>query len=131
MTDSEMARAAHIPLVADEAWLFKTLTPTVDPAGTAVYRLDNFSFFSPLDARFAAITQEWARKAGVSYDSAFWSWQMFGYVTWTPALDTASYPQLSSLSDLAAIQAMVAGEVRPGHAWATPPPPCPSPSHGF
>ena len=118
VTDSEMAQAAHIPLVADEVWLFKTLTPTGDPTGTAVYRLDNFSFFSPLDARFAAITQEWARKAGVSYDSAFWSFQMFGYVTWTPALDTASYQQLSSTSDLAAIQAMVAGDITPaGHAW--------------
>jgi hypothetical protein len=122
VTDSEMAQAAHIPLVADEVWLFKTLTPTGDPTGTAVYRLDNFSFFSPLDTRFASITQEWARKAGVSYDSAFWSWQMFGYVTWTPALDTASYPQLSSISDLAAIEAMVAADVTPaGHAWASAP----------
>jgi hypothetical protein len=120
VTDSEMAHAAHIPLVADEAWLFKTLTPSGDPTSTTVYRLDNFSFFSPLDTRFAAITQEWARKAGVSFDSAFWSWQMFGYANWTPALDTASYPQLSSASDLAAIQAMVAGDVTPaGDAWAS------------
>jgi hypothetical protein len=122
ITDSEMARAAHIPLVADEAWLFKTLTPSGDPTSTAVYRLDNFSFFSPLDTRFATITQEWARKASVFFDSAFWSWQMFGYANWTPALDTASYPQLSSASDLAAIQAMVAGNVTPaGHAWASAP----------
>lgn len=120
ITDSEMAHAAHVPLVADEAWLFKTLTPSGDPTGTAVYRLDNFSFFSPLDTRFATITQEWARKAGVSFDSAFWSWQMFGYATWTPALDTASYQHLSSTSDLAAIQAMVAGDVTPaGDAWAS------------
>ncbi len=122
VTDSEMAHAAHVPLVADEAWLFKTLTPTGDPTSTTVYRLDNFSFFSPLDTRFAAITQEWARKAGVSYDSAFWSWQMFGYAPWTPALDAASYPQLSTTSDLAAIQAMMAGDVTPaGHAWASAP----------
>jgi hypothetical protein len=122
VADSEMAHAAHIPLVADEAWLFKTIAPSGDPTSTAVYRLDNFSFFSPLDTRFAAITQEWARKAGASFDSAFWSWQMFSYVTWTPALDTASYPQLSSTSDLAAIQAMVAGDVTPaGHAWASAP----------
>ena len=118
VADSEMAHAAHIPLVADEAWLFKTLAPKGEFTSTAVYRLDNFSFFSPVDTRFAAITQEWARKAGVSYDSAFWSFQMFGYVTWTPALDTASYPQLSFTSDLAAIQAMVAGDITPaGHAW--------------
>jgi hypothetical protein len=122
VTDSEMAHAAHVPLVADEAWLFKTLTPTGDPTSTAVYSLDNFSFFSPLDTRFATITQEWARKAGVSYDSAFWSWQMFGYATWTPALDTASYQQLSTTSDLAGIQAMVAGDVTPaGRAWAATP----------
>ncbi len=122
VADSEMARVAHIPLVADEAWLFKTIAPTGDPTSTTVYRLDNFSFFSPLDTRFATITQEWARKAGVSFDSAFWSWQLFGYSTWTPALDTASYAQLSSTSDLAALQAMVAGEVTPvGHAWASAP----------
>jgi hypothetical protein len=123
VTDSEMAHSAHKALVADEAWLFKTLTPTGDPTSTATYQVDNFSFFSPLEARFASITQEWARKAGASYDSAFWwSWQMFGYAIWTPTLDTASYAQLSSTSDLAAIQAMGAGDVTPaGHAWASGP----------
>jgi len=104
--------------MADEVWLYKDISPTGAPAGTSVSDLNNFSFFAPLDARFAAITQQWATKAGAVYDSAFWSWLLFGYATWTPALDVAGYDQLSLTADTDAIEAMTAGKITSfGRAW--------------
>ena len=111
ITDTALAKAAHKPVMADEVWLYKDISPTGNPTGTAVSELNDFSFFAPLDARFATITQQWATKAGAVYDSAFWSWQLFGYATWTPTLDSASYDKLSVVADIDAIEAMVAGQV--------------------
>jgi hypothetical protein len=97
------------------------ISPPGDPS-TVVLSLDNFSFFSPLDILFANIAQERARKASESYNSAFWFWEMFGYATWTPGLDTANDPQLSSTSDIAGIQAMATGDVAlAGDAWDSQP----------
>lgn len=109
--DTALANAAHKPVMADEVWLYKEISPTGTPTGTSVSDLNNFSFFAPLDARFASITQQWAAKAGAVYDSAFWSWQLFGYVSWTPVLDVASYGQLSLVADTDAIEAMMAGRI--------------------
>ena len=118
VTDTRLANAAHKPLMADEVWLYKDISPTGNPTGTAVSDLNNFSFFAPLDARFATITQQWATKAGAVYDSAFWSWQLFGCATRTPTLDRASYDQLSLMTDTDAIEAMVAAQVTSfGQDW--------------
>jgi hypothetical protein len=118
IADTALAKAANKPVMADEVWLYKDIAPTGGPAGTSVSDLNNFSFFAPLDARFASITQQWATKAGAVYDSAFWSWQLFGYSTWTPALDAASYSQLSLVADTDAIEAMTAGKITSfGRAW--------------
>lgn len=94
-----VARRAGKPLVADEVWLYKSAEPGIAGGASAleqVFRQDMFSFWEPLDARFLATTATWARKAGAVYVSAFWSWQFLTYMTWTPALDLAPYPQLTS-----------------------------------
>jgi hypothetical protein len=118
ITDTALAKEAHKPVMADEVWLYKDISPTGNPTGTSISDLNNFSFFAPLDARFASITQQWATKAGAVYDSAFWSWQLFGYATWTPSLDAATYSQLSLAADSDAIEAMTAGRITSfGRNW--------------
>ena len=116
---AQLAHQAGKPIVADEVWLYKTTTPNSAPtASTAVMRLDNFSFFEPLDARFLAITGQWARKAGAAYVSAFWGSHFFAYVDWTPQLDTLSYAQLSQQINTAYVQAAQAGQTtEPGRSW--------------
>jgi len=86
------------PLVVDEVWLYKTDEPGIaggPAAAERVFRQDVFSFWQPLDARFLAVTADWARKAGAAYVSPFWSWQFFTYLDWTPELDAAPYAQLT------------------------------------
>lgn len=99
-----VARRAGKPLVIDEAWLYKTDQPGIaggPAAAETVFRQDVFSFWQPLDARFLATTFTWARKAGAAYVSAFWSWQFFTYLAWTPQLDAAPYQQLVAAFDRA------------------------------
>jgi hypothetical protein len=94
-----IAQRAGKPLVVDEVWLYKTDQPDIasDVATSEkVFRQDAFSFWQPLDEQFLSTTADWARKAGVSYISAFWSWEFFTYLEWTPALDNADYKQLTA-----------------------------------
>ncbi len=118
-----LAKQAGKPLVIDEVWLYKTvsLQPGADGVAAAadIFRLDAFSFWEPLDARFLALTAEWARKGGASYVSAFWSWQMFGYLAWTPQLDAAPFATLTAAFNQAAVGAMMAGRTTTvGQQWA-------------
>lgn len=117
-----IARKRRKPLVADEVWLYKSAEPGIgSTAGAAeqVFRQDAFSFWEPLDARFLATTATWARKAGAVYVSAFWSWQFFTYLTWTPAVDLAPYPQLTATFDLSAERALAGGETTAvGRRWS-------------
>jgi hypothetical protein len=83
-----------------------------------VYRLDNFSFFEPLDVRFLTITAQWAKKAGVVYVSHYWVGQFFAYLTWTPDLDAAPYRTLTEQANQAISRAFLAGELTAlGHTW--------------
>jgi hypothetical protein len=117
-----IARRARKPLVADEVWLYKSAHPGV--AGGAdgadqISRQDMFSFWEPLDTRFLAATATWARKAGAAYVSAFWSWQFFSYLTWTPALDRGPYAQLASAFGQKVTSAVADGDVTtPGRRWS-------------
>jgi hypothetical protein len=117
-----IARKKRKPLVADEVWLYKSAAPgigTTAGAAEQVFRQDTFSFWEPLDARFLAATATWARKAGAVFVSAFWSWQFFTYLTWTPALDLASYPQLTARFTASALMALDDGETSPlGRQWS-------------
>lgn len=117
-----LAREHHKPLVVDEVWLYKSVTAT--NAGTIAqseepFRLDRFGFFAPLDERFLTTTRAWARRAGVAYESAFWSGQLLSYLPWTPQLDALGYAQLNAASNRAVVGAMDAGDVTgAGRTWA-------------
>lgn len=118
--DTALARTAGKPILADEVGLYKTDgTEQASPAtADRIFRLDDFSFFEPLDARFATITAEWATKAGAAYVSPFWAGQLFAYLTWTPELDAASYPVLTQSFNRAvrdAFQANVLTDL--GRTW--------------
>jgi len=66
----------HARQVADAwcaAFVWKKNADFDYPITEQVFRQDTFSFWEPLDARFLAITANWARKAGAVYVSAFWS----------------------------------------------------------
>ncbi len=117
--DTNLARAAGKPVMADEVGLYKTLTAD-STAATAeqVYRLDNFAFFEPLDVRFLTITAQWAKKAGALYVSPFWAGQFFAYLDWTPQLDSVDYPTLVRTANRAVSQAFAGGHLTAlGRAW--------------
>lgn len=119
--DTALARSAHKPIMADEVGLYKTDGTEQSSPATAdrIYRLDNFSFFEPLDVRFLTITAHWAKKAGALYVSPFWPGQLFAYLTWTPQLDTASYGALTQTSNQAVRRAFQARELTDlGRTWA-------------
>ncbi len=117
-----IARHAHRPLVADEVWLYKSAHPGIggsDAAPEQIFRQDTFSFWEPLDARFLSTAATWAHKAGAKYVSAFWSWQFFSYLTWTPALDADSYAQLTSAFNVAVAGAIAKHTTTPlGKQWS-------------
>ncbi len=118
-----IAAAAHRPIVADEVGLYKTDHAATSTAATAdsVYRLDSFSFFEPLDIRFLAITDQWARKANVGYLSPFWVGQFFAYVSWSPSLDALPYAALVRTTNAAVSTAFKAGELTAyGRTWPPP-----------
>lgn len=115
-----IAHAAHKPLVVDEIGLYKG-TPT---AGGNVSqssdegRVDAYSFWEPLDARFLSITRQWSQKADVAFTSVFWSDQLFAYATWTPELESAPAQQTLTVLDQDAAQAMAAGTATgAGRTW--------------
>ena len=117
---AELANQVHKPIVADEVWLYKgttTLGANVTQSSTES-KLDAYSFFEPLDQRFLTITRQWSMKADVSFTSAFWSWQLFNYVAWTPALDAGSVDQTLGLLYQGAQQAIGHGEASTsGRVW--------------
>ncbi len=93
---ARIASDAHKQFVVDEEWLYKNLTSGGPSGAEQDARQDLFSFWEPLDEKFLRTTANWARKAGATYVSPFWSWQFFSYLNWTPALDSQSYPQLTA-----------------------------------
>ena len=117
-----VARRAGKPLMVDEVWLYKSAEPGIGGGAGAlqqVFRQDMFSFWEPLDARFLATTATWARKAGAVYVSAFWSWQFFTYLPWSPALDLLPYPQLTSAFNRTVTQALADGDTTTlGRQWS-------------
>jgi hypothetical protein len=109
MRDTKLAQAAGKPIVADEVGLYKTdgSDDTTPATADTAFRRDMFSFFEPLDVRFATITSAWARKSGVAYVSPYWAGELFSYIAWTPALDIAPYAQLAQAFNAQVSQAFV------------------------
>ncbi|HEX4821988.1 MAG TPA: hypothetical protein VFV00_17420 [Acidimicrobiales bacterium] len=116
-----VAQRAHLSLVVDEVWLYKTDQPGIaggPAAAEQVFRQDVYSFWEPLDERFLAITSKWAHKAGAAYVSPFWSWQFFTYLDWSPQLDAAPYAQLTQAFNRVVAPALTSSQTTAvGHQW--------------
>ena len=111
VADSRIAHNAHLPIIADEIWLYKgTATGSGSvQASNEQGALNCFSFWEPLDTQFVRATCEWAAKVGSPLVSGFWSWEAFAYSTWTPQLDAQSSPQIQAQNYESAQAARVAG----------------------
>jgi len=111
IADSRVAHDAHLPIIADEVWLYKghtTASGSVE-ASNEQGALNCFSFWEPLDVEFIHATREWADKVGSPVVSGFWSWEAFAYSKWTPQLDAQSSPQIQTQTYNAAQAARSAG----------------------
>jgi hypothetical protein len=105
-SDVAAARAAGKPLVMDETWLYKDYTNgSFDSTGTSELSSVNgaaneqkevsFSFWEPLDEGYVAAMVSYVRSQGFSYVAFFDGARcFFGYLTWSPELDAASYQTL-------------------------------------
>ncbi len=107
----DVARASGKGLILDEAWLYK-MGPGDgnDIASNAeVFKRDAFSFFAPLDRQMLRCMAKLAQVDGIEFMSPFWSTYFFAYLDYTPALDEATYEDVSSQVTLAEWQAIQAG----------------------
>jgi hypothetical protein len=92
--DVATAKAAHKPLVMDETWLNKpTPGEGEGPAGAPVnLKVKSYSFWEPLDEAYVSDMVRYARATGFTYLAFFdGARAFFGYLTWSPALEAASY----------------------------------------
>jgi hypothetical protein len=97
-TDIAAARRAGKTLVMDETWLAKpTPTEGTGPAGAPEeLKVKSYSFWEPLDTAFVAAMMGLVRSDGFAYVAFFdGARAFFGYLTWSPALEGASYQQFS------------------------------------
>ncbi len=113
----EMARIAHAAgkqAILDESWLMKTLQPGGSIAGTAaVFRLDPYSFWSPLDQKFIALMLKLAREERIGLVSFFWSSELFAYLDHSSSLDWRRYAKVRQLHGQAAYRAILDGKFSP------------------
>lgn len=113
-TDVAEARAVHKPLVMDETWLNKPAPGQVSgPQGApAELKLKSYSFWEPLDEQFVASMTTYARAQGFAFVSFFdGARAFFGYLTWSPALESESYQQTEQLYDQLVSANMRAGRI--------------------
>lgn len=114
LTMISLAQQHHKHIVIDEMWLYKVLLPAANPSqnpsqqsnggasgqrtgagnSVAIYRLDNYSFWQPLDQEFLREMTMLAAIGHADYISAFWSNLFFGYVDYNNSTANTSYRQL-------------------------------------
>jgi hypothetical protein len=108
-----MVDAAHAggkPVVLDEAWMYKLGANEAPPTNfnetSEVFKRDNYSFWSPLDAQFLGLLKQFAQKNGIKWVAPFWTTYFWAYVDYGPATQNLTYQQTVQLTNQAAYQAM-------------------------
>lgn len=96
-TDVSAADAAGRGLVMDETWLDKPTAAEAAGAGPQgapeELKVKSYSFWEPLDVKYLSAMATYVRAQGFAYVSFFdGARAFFGYLTWSPQLDAASYP---------------------------------------
>jgi hypothetical protein len=109
---ASILRARKIPIVIDEAWLYKARPgESTSIAGDAViFARDSLSFFAPLDQRFLRFLDDFARAENVVLISPFWSGLFFSYMPWSPAFETLTYDQVVTQANALAASNIVKGQ---------------------
>jgi len=98
-------------IILDECWLYKTESPPGTIAGTtAVYRLDSFSFWAPLDEQFLAGVAKLCRMYGIEYVSPFWANFFFGDLDYAAENANLTYSETVAQSNKVAAQNIVDGK---------------------
>ena len=94
----DLARRAGKPVLVDECWLYKAGPGEGQSiaANEAVFQRDLWSFWAPLDQRFLALVDRFARQEAVAFVSPFWSHQYFAYLEYAPALDGLPYREANA-----------------------------------
>jgi hypothetical protein len=111
---AEIARNNQKKVIFSEAWLYKTDIPRGGDHvanSEAIFRLDTFSFWTPLDQQFIKLMTELARKTDADLVSFFWSPYLFNTLDYAPADDMLPSNQLRRLSNKAAVDALLNGQV--------------------
>ncbi len=105
---ASILKAGKIPIVIDEAWLYKARPgeSTSIAGDTVIFARDSLSFFAPLDQRFLRFLDDFARAEGVVLISPFWSAFFFSYMPWSPVFETMSYDQVVSAMPIASAYSM-------------------------
>jgi hypothetical protein len=113
---ADLIRARGKAIVIDEAWLYKAKPGESSSiaADAVIFARDSLSFFAPLDQRFLAFLDDFARAKGVALISPFWSTFFFGYQRWSPGFEALSYDQV-----VAQVNAIAAANVVKGQSTAT------------
>jgi len=96
-TDVAAAKSADKRLVMDETWLDKPTASGAAGAGPQgapeELKIKSYSFWEPLDVKYLSAMVKYVRTQGFAYVSLFdGARAFFGYLTWSPQLEAASYP---------------------------------------
>jgi hypothetical protein len=117
---ADVARQAGKDVAVSEAWLYKIRDaelPVNGPLVKEVLSRDVFSFWQPLDARFADVLVRTAVAKGFAFLSLFWAKYLFSYLDHAAAWHLEP-DALLELSQVTATQAMLAGRLTgTGHTY--------------
>jgi hypothetical protein len=118
IADAREAKAAKLPVVMDEFYLFPSLT--FGPQGTIQkHEIEPFSWLDPLKTRFLRIFTTFAQKEGFAYVVAWDDNTFLADLTWQPGDDTSSLQSVNALYDPVLREALASGHVTAvGHAYA-------------
>jgi len=120
------AQAHNKRIAFDEEWDTKVLQP-VDKGGGGGYggpaatQQDAFSYWIPIDIEFQQLMAKFSQIYPCEYLSPFpGDYYFFGYLTWTPQLDSQTYFQLHDILNPIVTQNMANFTVSPtGAAYST------------
>jgi hypothetical protein len=98
VSDVAEAKAAHLPVVMDEFYIFPS--QVFDGAGTIQkHEIEPFTWLNPLETQFLRTFTEFAQKEGISYVDAFDSNDFIAKITWRQTDNTTSLAAVSQLYD--------------------------------
>ena len=110
VTDVGVAKAARLPVVMDEFYLFPSVV--FDAKGTVEkHEIEPFSFLDPLETQFLRTFTEFAQKEGIGYVDAFDSNNFIAKLTWQSSDVTTNLRAVNELYDPVLKRDLASGNV--------------------